>query len=466
MGDYVNYGLITLLPPLFIVVFAIITKLTFEALALGGLICYMISDRASFFTTYVDQAIFGVLTDYDSMWIIMIIGLFGSLIALMERTKGTIGFAKWLEKYANTPKKTLMYSFFLGLAIFVDDYLNTLAVATSMLRVADKQKIPREMMAYVIASTGASDCTVIPFSTWVVYYAGLFAAIPELAPWGATGNGLSFYYHMVPTIFYGWTCLLVVPLVVFGVIPIFGPMKKAYNRVATTGMVYSTDSAKYNKTAEDDDGEHSSLWLFVAPIILMVLITIVLGDMLFGVLGGVGLLILMIIITRKMTLREISDTVMTGFGNMTQMNAIILAALAVKISMANINLPNYIIEAALPYMKPSIFPLLSFIIVATIAWFTGSNWGIPAVTVPILMPLAVAGGANVILTASAIVSGGVFSSHACFYSDCTVLTSAATRIEVMEHNLTQIPYALISAAIAILLFGVCGVFDISLMPAV
>lgn len=457
MEEYINYGIITLLPPIIVIAFAVITKRTFEALILGGVAAYIITTGLGFFPAYID-AVFQVLTNYDSVWLILVCGLFGSLIALLEKSKGTIGFSKFIAKYADSPKKTLMASYIMGILIFVDDYLNVLAIGSSMKRLSDEQKVPREMLAYIVASTGASDCTVIPFSTWVVFYAGLFAAIPELAAYGAIDTGMGMYYHMIPTIFYGWTCLLVVPLVILGVIPIFGPMKKAYDRVATTGMVYSLDSAKYNEDKEEDV-EGGNLWFFAAPILLLIAVTINQNDLLYGVLAGIGLSMAMILIGRKLKFVEVSDAILTGLGNMIPMLAIIVAALAIKISMDQINLPNYIIEAVLPYMQPALFPALTFILVAGLAFITGSNWGIPAVCVPILMPLALAGDANIILTASAIVSGGVFGSHACFYSDCTVLTSAATKIEVMEHNLTQIPYALISAVLAIILFAVFGIMN-------
>lgn len=459
MEDYINYGIITLLPPIIIITFAVITRKTFEALLIGGVVAYVITAGAGFLPAYVD-AIFGTMA--DNVWMILVIGLFGSLISLLERSGGAIGFSKFIAKFANTPKKTLMASYLMGIAIFVDDYLNVLAIGTAMLPLADKQKVPREMMAYVIASTGASDCTVIPVSTWVVFYAGIFATMPELASYGAAGTGMEMYYHMVPTIFYGWTCLIVVPLVISGVIPIFGPMRKAYQRVAATGMVYSTESAKYNDTDQkEEDLKGGNLWFFVAPILLLVAVTLIVEDLLYGLIAGILLIFIMVMITRKISFSEVSDAVFTGFGSMTQMIFITVAALTVKTAFDQLNLPNYVIEAVLPFMSPLLFPAITFILVAGLAFITGSCWGIPAVCAPILMPLALVGGANVILTASAIVSGGVFGSHACFYSDCTVLTSRATKIEVMEHNLTQIPYALISAALAIILYLIFGILNIS-----
>jgi len=91
-----------------------------------------------------------------------------------------------------------------------------------------------------------------------------------------------------------------------------------------------------------------------------------------------------------------------------------------------------------------------------LSFTTGSNWGVPAVTVPILVPLGIALGANNYMVLAAIASGGAFGSHACFYSDATCFTSAVTKIDNMEHALTQFPYAMISALSAAILFFITG----------
>lgn len=101
--------------------------------------------------------------------------------------------------------------------------------------------------------------------------------------------------------------------------------------------------------------------------------------------------------------------------------------------------------------------MVAFIIVAALGFITGSNWGIPAVCAPIIIPLGAACGANMLAVIAAIVCGGTFCSHACFYSDATVITSNACGIDNMDHVYTQIPYALLSAAVASLLFLLAGI---------
>lgn len=447
-----NYGIITLLPPLFVIVFALFTRKTFESLILGAILGFVIAYKTAFFGPFMD-AIYAVLMDGDTVWVILTCGLFGSLIALLEKSKGSFGFSKLMQKHADSPKKSLIASWILGIIIFVDDYLNVLTIGSSMRSVTDKNKVPREMLAYVIDSTGAPICVLIPFSTWVIFFSGVFADQAELA---FLGSGSEIYYHLLPYIFYGWTAAIVVPLVILGIIPTFGPMKKAYERVNSTGMVYSQESAKYNTSDAKDDTENGKLINFILPIIILILITFWQGDLLLGVIGGIITGVFLYLPTKAMSFDDFSNALLRGFADMIPMLAIIVAAFTIKLSMEEINLPNYIINAVLPYMKPAIFPALTFILVSMLSFITGSNWGIPAVTVPIIAPLAIAAGANPYLTLAAIISGGTFGSHACFYSDCTVLTSSAARIENLEHAFTQFPFALISAAIAVILYLIFG----------
>lgn len=120
-------------------------------------------------------------------------------------------------------------------------------------------------------------------------------------------------------------------------------------------------------------------------------------------------------------------------------------------------LTEFLIEIAKPLLTPVLFPTISFLLLAVLAFVTGSNWGMSAVVIPILLPLCDALGANVVLTMAAIISGGAFGSHACFYTDATVLASNSAGIDNMEHALTQIPYVTIAAVLSTIGFGVAGV---------
>ena len=453
MEATVNYGLLTLLPPIFVIVFAVVTKRTFEALILGAIFGYVISDGLGFFSPLMD-AVYTVLGDSGTIWILLVSFLVGALIMMFEKSKAPLGFAKFVSKYATSRKKTAFAAFLIALATFIDEYLSVLTIGASMKKVFDKNKMPREHLAMVLSFTAASKSALIPVTSWFIFFSGVIGAEKVIA---GLGSGTEIYIHSIPFVFYGWLSMLLIPLMCIGILPILGPMKKAYARVDETGAVYSALSAKYNLLTGDEEEEQSgNIWLFIVPILALIASTIYFMDILNGILIALVALGALCMATKTLKFDAVADCIIGGFASMMPMAAIISAALILKTSMANIALPEYIINAVLPFMVPSLFPAIAFVIVAILSFITGSNWGIPAVTVPILIPLASTGGADVILTIAAILSGAVFGSNGCFYSDCTVLSATTAKVDAMEHNITKIPYALILAGVSVVLYVVFG----------
>lgn len=448
----VNYGLWTLLPPIFVIVFAVLTKRTFEALIFGAILGYVISDRLGFFTPLMD-AVYTVLGDSGTIWILLVSFLVGVLIMMFEKSKAPLGFAKFVSKFATSRKKTAFTALLIALATFIDEYLSVLTIGASMKKVFDKNKVPREHFAMVLSFTAASKSALFPITSWFIFFSGVIGAEKVLAN---LGSGTAIYIQTIPYIFYGWLSMLLIPLMCIGILPILGPMKKAYARVDETGAVYSQLSAQYNDTNSEEDNESGNILLFIVPIAFLIAATIYFMDILNGILIAIVILAILSMVTKTLRFNEVADCILNGFASMIPMAAIISAALILKTSMANIALPEYIINAVLPFMVPTLFPAIAFIIVGVLSFITGSNWGIPAVTVPILIPLAVAGDANVILTIAAILSGAVFGSNGCFYSDCTILSATTAKIDAMEHNMTKIPYALILAAASVILYLIFG----------
>jgi Na+/H+ antiporter NhaC len=153
---------------------------------------------------------------------------------------------------------------------------------------------------------------------------------------------------------------------------------------------------------------------------------------------------------------DFCDYWIQGFADSIPALAIIVCAMLMRQASSDINLPDYVINVVSPFVRVGIYPMIAFLVVAVLGFITGSNWGIPAVCAPIIIPLGAAVHANLLLVMAAIVCGGTFCSHACFYSDATVITSNACGIENMDHVYTQLPYALLSMAIATLAFLIAG----------
>lgn len=450
-----SYGVLTLLPALIVIILAVKTKRTTESLLIGSVVSYIIIDGIHFVPAFAD-ALFSVATDYDNVWLILVCGLFGSLIALLNASRGTHAIAKAIGRICKTQKSTLIMSWLLGIIIFIDDYMNIMTISSCMRRISDKNKVPRESLAYVIDSTGAPTCVLLPFSTWAIFYAGAFyeqAAIQALG----YANAIETYTHAIPFVFYAIVALLVVPLFAVGVIPKFGAMKSAYTRTEMTGHVYSELSECYNgNTVETEDARNAHVLDFLIPIGLLIVITIASNDIFLALLAAIVSCFLLYIPRKIISAKEFCDLWIKGFADMVPALAIILMALLMRQASADLNLPDYVVGHVMPYVSAKTFPAIAFLVVSVLAFITGSNWGIPAVCVPIIVPLGAAAGANLLLVMGAIVSGGVFSSHACFYSDATVMTSTSCGIENMEHAATQLPYALIALAVSFVAFLVCG----------
>ena len=452
-----EYGIWTLLPIVVVVALALMTKRTLEPLIAGSLVAYIIVAGWQFPTAWAD-AFFNVASNREYQWVFMVCALFGSLIALLGASHGTMGFSKWLRKLCRGPKSTLLVTWIMGVLIFVDDYLIIMTVSTSMQRLSDHHKVPREALTYIIDSTGAPVCALLPFSTWAVFFAAMFyaeAGVPELG----FGSPIATFIHIIPFIFYAIFAVVMVPLFCMGIAPKMGRMKIAYDRVKTTGMPYSEESRDLNlEEDEDDPADHvkASAMDFLVPIGILIGLSVFTGDIFIAVLGAIAACFLLYIPRKKMSLTRFCDLAMHGFCNLVPTVAVIFFAFVMQEAMMDIDIANYVISKILPIMSAPLVPAITFLLVAALNFSTGSVWGIPAIVAPIIMPLCFSIGANPLVTMGAIISGAVLGSHACFYSSATVLTSSCCKIQNMDHALSQLPYAALTAGLSAAAYLICG----------
>ena len=154
------------------------------------------------------------------------------------------------------------------------------------------------------------------------------------------------------------------------------------------------------------------------------------------------------LLQRLMTVSEMMDQMIHGFKTMLPAICTVIAAFVFKDVCEQLGLPQYIIDNLAPYMSAQLLPALVFLSMAILAFATGSSWGIFAVSIPIVMPLAFAVEADIPLVIGALLSASSFGSQACFYSDSTVLAAQGSGCNLMSHALTQFPYAFLAAVLA------------------
>ncbi|MDA8912714.1 sodium:proton antiporter [Pseudomonadales bacterium] len=433
---------LVLLPAVITVCVAVVSRRPIESLLAGILVGLLMLGP----TTALDQfsnMLLEVMMSETIAWVIIVCGLMGSLIMLLLRVGSVDAFSEALAAKAKSSKSALMYTWLLGIIVFIDDYLNALAVGAAMRKVTDQFGVSREKLAYVVDSTAAPICVLVPISTWAVFYASLFQESGFAEP----GQGMDLYISAIPYMIYPIVAVLLVPLVALEVIPAFGPMKAAELRSAQSPLRQPATLTDEDNTQEPD--REVRLYHFLLPLATLIGFTLWYElDVQIGVIASVTLTILLFGAQRLLAWTEMFDAVLDGIKMMLPALTIVVIAFVFKEVNDQLGLPNFVIANIAPLMTPLLFPVVTFLTMALISFATGSSWGVFAIAIPIILPLATSVGVSIPLAIGALLSASAFGSHACFYSDATVLAAQGSGCDVIDHALTQIPYALIAAAMS------------------
>ncbi len=438
-----DYGFVTLLPTLLVLGLAIWSRRTLESVLAGALFAFFIMEGIGFLDAMAEATLATLMTE-EVAWVMLVCGLYGGFIGLLVKGGGSYAFGRAVMSRIETKRGGLLATWGLGLVIFLDDYLNSLTVGATMKAVTDRFRTSRAMLAYVVDSTAAPLCLLVPLSSWGAYFASLLeqnGVAPE-------GQGLSVFIETIPYLFYPMVALLIVPLVALGVIPLLGAMRRAEEQAETGDLGVFEDNA-----LAVEENARGGMSVFFFPIIAMVFFTVFPGiDLLRGVIAGILVTFVHYAVVRVMPLGELFDTCIDGVKSMVPVLAMLLTLFVFVEANDRLGLTPYVIEAVSPFMTPQLLPVVVFITVSLLSFTTGSNWGVIAITMPIAFPLAQTFEVSIPLVMGALFSASGFGSHACFYSDSTVLSAQGAGCRTHEHAITQLPYALLGATVAAILF--------------
>ena len=439
---------VSILPALLVFALAIVTRRPIESLLCGALVGLAMLHGANLLPEFAATSL-RVMTDEDVAWIILVCGFMGSLIALLLWAGGFAAFSSFLRARVRSASGVLMGTWVFGLLLFVDDYMNSLAAGTAMRELSDEHGVSREKLAYVVDSTAAPVSVIVPFSTWSAFYTGLIVS----SGLAAAGEGFGLYLEAIPYMLYAWFAVLLVPAVALGLVPTLGPMKSAEARAAALGPREAAGgeaSLAEASVTEPKAGVRPRMSLFVGPMVVLVLATFWFDrDFLSGIYCTLAALLLVLVALRILAFDDAFDTVLRGFTSMIEPLAVVVASFIFKDVNDALGLPTYVVGSIEPLVTPDLLPVAIFISMALVSFVTGSNWGIFVIVMPIVATLTRNLGADPALVIGATISASTFGSHACFYSDATVLTAKATGCTPLQHALTQFPYALIAAVAAV-----------------
>lgn len=454
--DSGEWGLYSLLPTLLVLVTAIISRRPFESMIAGCIAGLVMLNPFDLVEPFADN-ISAVLGNETIIWIILVCGFMGGLIQLLETSGCLNGFSDWLKDIIKSRRHSLVATAALGVIVFIDDYLNCLAVSTSVKKLTDHYKVSREKLAYIVDSTAAPMCVIVPISTWAVYFAGLL----EENGVASDGGGMSLYISSIPFMAYAWFALLIVFLVAFGILGDWGPMKKAEARAKAGEPIppnFMDEDLVSNVKAKRKLSFKANIINFAVPMLLLITSTIYFEvDLLKGALFTCFVTVILYWVQGLLSFETQIESIFNGFKVMLYPLSTVIGGFFLKAINDELGMTTYIIESITPYMTISTFPAVIFVVMAFLTFATSSSWGLYVLAMPIVFPVAGALDVSTPLVIGALLSASSFGSHACFFSDSSLLAAQGAGCSPMQHAFTQFPYALLGAVLAIVSFVGLGI---------
>lgn len=460
-----HFGLISIMPAAIAIILAFVTRNTVFSLAVA---CFAgvlaIGNGLMGFPTLLKET----LGTTSFSWILLLELFIGTVIAFFQRTGAIQNFSAWVARRKLSRVRVQLVGWFMGMFVFFSDYFSPLFVGATTRGLTDRYHVSREKLAYIADSTSAPVSVLVPITGWAVFIAGLLIGI---GPIENAEQAMSVFVHAIPFNIYAWLSVALVGLIIIGVVPLFGPMKKAERRAIEEGKVLR-DGAEPLMGEELTDitpypGVKTSLLVnFFMPV--LVVISIAVGT--FIVMGSAktmeAFLAAAVFLGVCMRLQGIpfNDIMKTATAGMKGvMPAIIILALAYSLNQLSKDMgtADYIVEATQAWLTPALLPALTFLIAAIIAFSTGTSWGTFAIMVPLSVPVAFTFSDNevtylVYATLAAVAGGGVFGDHCSPLSDTSVLASTGAASDHIDHIKTQIPFALLAAVMALASYIVIG----------
>jgi Na+/H+ antiporter NhaC len=485
----------SILPALIAIIVALAFRQVIPALFLGiwigGALAYGLA-LSSLWYGLLDTAgkyTLEALNDSGHLSVILFSLMIGGMVGIISKNGGTSGIVNSIVSWASSARRGQLTTSVLGVAIFFDDYANTLIVGNTMRPVTDRLRISREKLAYIVDSTAAPVATIALVTTWIGFEVGLIGE----AAGRIEGLDESAYAIFLNSIAYSFYPILAV-LAVFLVAATgrdFGPMLVAERRARSTGHVSRPDahvgeSPEEAREREPKPGKPQRAFNAVVPVLVLVFGTFVgiyvtgaagsepgaslrdiigNGDsytaMVWASLLAVIAAIVMTLGQNILSLVEIIDAWYAGVRSM--LLAIIILVLAWTLSGVNevLHTGDFLVSVLGETLSPALIPALVFVLSAFTAFATGSSWGVMGIMMPLVVPLTWAVMAtNDMITdpahmhilyssVAAVMAGAVWGDHCSPISDTTILSSLASGCDHIDHVRTQLPYAMAVGAVAI-----------------
>jgi len=482
-------GWVSILPPLIAIMLAFLLRSVIPALFVGLVVGAWAINGMTLPGAF--RGFFEAVTVYvaetaikpDHMAIMVFTFLIGGMVGVISRNGGMVGIVERIMPFASSPCRGQGVVATLGLAIFFDDYANTMIVGNATRPMSDRLHISREKLAYLVDSTAAPVSTIAVITTWIGFQVGLIdSAIQGIDDIDMTPYML--FLNSIPYSFYPFLAIFFVFLIVYSGKD-FGPMYKAEMRARHSGEVVAPSTTTTTDKSGDDfyhkDDIPCRAINAVLPIVTMISTVIVglfisgEGETVTDIIGsadaysvliwasllGCFMAVLLSLGQGILTLNETVESWLAGARFMLTGLVLLVMAWAVADVAGVLQTAPYLITVLGDSLSPYTLPTVIFLLAAATAFASGSSWGVMAILMPLVIPLcwavlqsngiADAEHMHILYSCVAcVLTGAVWADHCSPISDTTVLSSLATGCDHMDHVRTQIPYALLGGTAAVL----------------
>ena len=463
-----------LVPPIVAIALALITKEVYSSLFVGIVVGGLFYSGFGFEGTVLhvfEDGIVSVLSDSYNVGILVFLVILGTMVSLMNKAGGSSAFGRWASEHVRSRVGAQLATILLGVLIFIDDYFNCLTVGSVMRPVADKAKISRAKLAYLIDATAAPVCIIAPISSWAAAVTGFVEG----------EDGFSIFIRAIPYNFYA--LLTVVMMVTMAVMKMeYGPMR-THEKNALKGDLYTTPDRPYenasNEAVVNKNGKVIDLVIPIASLIVCCVIGMIYTGGFFDGTGFVeafsasdasvglmlgsffGLIITMVlyIVRKVLSFHDCMECIPEGFKAMVPAILILTFAWTLKAMTDSLGAAEYVasVVAASADGLLNFLPAIIFIVACFLAFATGTSWGTFGILIPIVVN--VFAGTNetmMIISISACMAGAVCGDHCSPISDTTIMASAGAQSNHINHVNTQLPYAITCAAVSFVTYIVAG----------
>ncbi len=465
-----------LLPPLIAIVLALITKEVYSSLFVGILVGGLLYSGFNFEGTIVHvfkDGFIASIADAYNIGIILFLIVLGAIVAMMNKSGASAAFGKWAAKHIKSRVGAQLATILFGVLIFVDDYFNCLTVGSVMRPVTDKHRVSRAKLAYLIDATAAPICIIAPISSWAAAVTG-FVSEEQV-------NGFELFLRAIPFNFYALLTLVFMVLLTISKAD-FGPMK-LHEMNALNGDLFTSDAESFKNSITEETKTKGKVIDLIFPVVVLI-ISCIIGMIYTGgffdgvsfinafsdcdasqglVFGSFVTLIITIayfIIRRVISFKDCMASIPEGFKAMVPAIMILACAWTLKTITDSLGAGEYIkmIVDSSAASFAMFLPAIIFLIAVGLSFATGTSWGTFGILIPLVLKVVpYESGVLSIIAISACMAGAVCGDHCSPISDTTIMASAGSNSNHINHVSTQLPYALTVAGISFVTYIVAGI---------